>query len=68
QGDWLEALGAPARAARLAQAGDAGAMAALRRLTDPSEMGHLFKAIAFWPTGAPPVPGFEALEAHADDA
>ncbi|TJZ93900.1 class I SAM-dependent methyltransferase [Paracoccus gahaiensis] len=68
QGDWLAALGAPARAARLAQAGDAGALQALRRLTDPSEMGHLFKAIAFWPAGAPPVPGFEALEAHADDA
>ncbi|CAM3246099.1 class I SAM-dependent methyltransferase [Paracoccus nototheniae] len=68
QGDWLSALGAPARAQRLADAGDQGALAALRRLTDPSEMGHLFKAIAFWPAGAPPVPGFVALEAHADDA
>lgn len=68
QGDWLSALGAGPRAQRLAQAGDGGAMAALRRLTHPSEMGHLFKAIAIWPQGAPPVPGFEALEAHADDA
>ncbi|WP_405405651.1 class I SAM-dependent methyltransferase [Paracoccus sp. Ld10] len=68
QGDWLCALGADARAARLAAAGDTGAMAALRRLTHPSEMGHLFKVIAIWPKGAPPVPGFVALEAHADDA
>ena len=68
QGDWLCALGIEARARRLAQAGDAGAMAALRRLTDPAEMGHLFKAIAIWPKGAPPVPGFVPLEAHADHA
>ena len=68
QGDWLRALGAEARAARLAAAGDGGAMAALRRLTHPDEMGHLFKVIAIWPKGAPPVPGFVALEAHADHA
>jgi NADH dehydrogenase [ubiquinone] 1 alpha subcomplex assembly factor 7 len=68
QGPWLLALGAGARAERLARAGDAGAMAALHRLTHPDEMGHLFKAIAVWPKGAPAVPGFEALEVHADDA
>ncbi|WP_410217296.1 class I SAM-dependent methyltransferase [Paracoccus sp. (in: a-proteobacteria)] len=68
QGDWLLSLGAEARARRLAQAGDAGAMAALHRLTDPAEMGHLFKAIAIWSKGAPPVPGFVALEDHAHDA
>ena len=68
QVDWLRALGAEARAARLAAAGDGGAMAALRRLTHPDEMGHLFKVIAIWPKGAPPVPGFVALEAHADHA
>jgi len=37
-------------------------------LTHPDEMGHLFKVIAIWPKGAPPVPGFVALEAHADHA
>lgn len=68
QGDWLLAMGAEARASRLAQSGDAGAMSALHRLTHPSEMGHLFKAIAIWPKGAPAVPGFAALEAYADDA
>lgn len=68
QGDWLVSLGAAQRAERLAAAGDAGAMAALRRLTHPDEMGHLFKAIAIWPKGAPPVPGFDALRLHADHA
>nr|WP_111301005.1 SAM-dependent methyltransferase [Paracoccus saliphilus] len=62
QGDWLLTLGAEARARRLEAAGDASAMAALHRLTHPSEMGHLFKAIAIWPKGAPAVPGFAALE------
>ncbi|MCQ0971663.1 SAM-dependent methyltransferase [Paracoccus sp. TK19116] len=68
QGSWLLSLGAGERAARLAQAGDAGAGAALRRLTHAGEMGQLFKALAVWPRGAPPVPGFEALDADADDA
>lgn len=62
QGDWLLALGAEARARKLEAAGDAGAMRALHRLTHPSEMGHLFKAMAIWPKGAPAVPGFAALE------
>ncbi|MCF3974721.1 class I SAM-dependent methyltransferase [Paracoccus salsus] len=68
QGDWLLSLGAAARAERLARAGDTGAKEAVRRLTDPSEMGHLFKAMAIWPHGAPPVPGFDALRLHADNA
>lgn len=68
QGEWLLSLGAQARARRLAEAGDRGAMAALHRLTDAREMGHLFKAMAIWPQGAPPVPGFEALEPDAHDA
>lgn len=68
QGDWLLSLGAEARARRLAQAGDQGALAALRRLTHADEMGHLFKAMAIWPKGAPPVPGFDALRLHADHA
>ncbi|WP_207100632.1 class I SAM-dependent methyltransferase [Paracoccus shandongensis] len=68
QGDWLLSLGAAQRADRLAAAGDATATAALRRLTHPDEMGHLFKAMAIWPKGAPPVPGFDALRLHADHA
>ncbi|WP_103172866.1 class I SAM-dependent methyltransferase [Paracoccus sp. SY] len=68
QGDWLMSLGAGQRAERLAAAGDEGAMTALRRLTHPDEMGHLFKAMAIWPKGAPPVPGFDALRLHADHA
>lgn len=66
QGDWLLSLGAAERAARLADAGDAGVMAALRRLTEPAEMGHLFKAMAIWPQGAQAVPGFDPLRLHAD--
>ncbi|MBU3029245.1 class I SAM-dependent methyltransferase [Paracoccus marinaquae] len=68
QGDWLISLGAEARAQRLADAGDRGAMAAFRRLTRADEMGHLFKAMAIWPQGAPAVPGFDALRLNADDA
>lgn len=68
QGDWLNALGAEARALKLAAAGDGGAMEAHRRLTHRDEMGHLFKAMAIWPKGAPEVPGFEALRHHANDA
>lgn len=58
QGEWLLSLGAAQRADALARAGDDGAHAALKRLTDAQEMGHLFKAIAIWPKDAPPVPGF----------
>lgn len=68
QGDWLLAMGAATRAKRLAAAGDTGALAALNRLTDAGEMGQLFKVLAIWPKGAPPVPGFEALDADADHA
>lgn len=68
QGQWLLALGAAQRAERLARAGDTNALAALHRLTDPSEMGHLFKILAIWPKGAPAVPGFQALGTDADNA
>lgn len=68
QGDWLLSLGAEARARRLQEAGDDGAMNALGRLTDRHEMGHLFKAMAVWPKGVSPVPGFDRLKADADDA
>lgn len=67
QGDWLLSLGAQQRAEKLAVR-DKDALTALRRLTDAQEMGHLFKAMAVWPKGAPPVPGFDALRQHADDA
>ena len=68
QGDFLMQLGAQSRADALTRAGDAHATVALRRLTDRSEMGQLFKVLAIWPKAAPPVPGFEALVANADDA
>lgn len=68
QGEWLMRLGIAARAERLAQAGDQGAMAALHRLTQPTEMGHLFKALALWAPDAPVPPGFEPLDNDAHDA
>lgn len=68
QGDWLLSLGAALRAERLAAAGDKTALSALHRLTDPAEMGHLFKVIAIWPKGAPAIPGFEALKTDAANA
>ena len=63
QGRLLVALGIEARAVRLAQ-GLTGAalathLAATRRLTDPAEMGELFKALAIFPAIAPPPPGFD---------
>lgn len=68
QGEWLLRLGIRERAERLAQAGDAGAMAALHRLTAPGEMGHLFKVLALWARHAPVPAGFEPLDEDADDA
>ena len=58
----LGALGIAARSDRLAQGLATGPAredhrAAYRRLTDPSEMGTLFKAMAIHPRGAPPPPG-----------
>ena len=61
QGEWLLSLGIARRAARLEAAGDAGAAAALHRLTHPAQMGHLFKAMAVWPRTATPPPGFQPL-------
>ncbi|WP_149589213.1 class I SAM-dependent methyltransferase [Tabrizicola flagellatus] len=62
QGAVLRRLGIDARADRLAQ-GLTGARldshrAAHRRLTDPAEMGSLFKVLAVTSAGAPPPPGF----------
>lgn len=60
QGALLARLGIGARAEALARNGDAATIAdALHRLTDPGEMGTLFKAIAMYPDGSPPPPGFE---------
>jgi NADH dehydrogenase [ubiquinone] 1 alpha subcomplex assembly factor 7 len=62
QGALLGRLGIGARAAALGRGRTAEARAeidaAMRRLTDPSEMGTLFKAVAFHPRGMAPPPGF----------
>ncbi|WP_225029332.1 class I SAM-dependent methyltransferase [Xinfangfangia pollutisoli] len=62
QGALLTRLGIGPRTERLAQ-GLAGSalenhLAAARRLTHPSEMGELFKALALFRPGAPTPPGF----------
>ena len=61
QGRLLGALGIDARADALAAAAPDRAdeiATARRRLTASSEMGDLFKALAIWPRGAIPPPGF----------
>ncbi len=67
QGSLLARLGIAPRAARLAQNLSGAALenhlAATHRLTAPSEMGSLFKAIAFHGPNTPPPPGFDP--AHA---
>lgn len=64
QGALLARLGIDLRAERLALALHGPALtshlAAFHRLTDPLEMGHLFKAIALYPKGALIPPGFDA--------
>jgi SAM-dependent MidA family methyltransferase len=62
QGEFLTRLGIDARAERLAR-GLSGAkleshLAALRRLTHPTQMGSLFKVLALTRAGAPQPPGF----------
>ncbi len=63
QGALLTRLGIDARAQALARhlTGPAreSHLAAHRRLTHPSDMGTLFKAIACHPASAPPPPGFD---------
>ena len=63
QGTVLKRLGIDQRAARLAQSLTGAALqshrAAHHRLTDPAEMGSLFKMIAFHAPGTPPLPGFD---------
>jgi SAM-dependent MidA family methyltransferase len=63
QGVLLERIGITERARALARdrTGDAleAIVAGHRRLTDPAEMGHLFKALALLPPGALAPAGFE---------
>ena len=67
QGDLLTGLGIGTRAAKLAAGlhGDALAShaAAFHRLTDRSEMGNLFKAVALYPEGAAVPAGFSPHDA-----
>jgi len=62
QGEFLERLGVTERARALAAGRDGPALDAIvaqhRRLTHPSEMGSLFRALALVPPGAPSPPGF----------
>jgi len=63
QGAFLEALGIELRAAQLAERAPAAAgaiAAARRRLTDPEQMGELFKVLALTPRELGPPAGFEA--------
>lgn len=64
QGAFLKALGIEVRAAQLAESAPRAAAAltaARRRLTDPAEMGKLFKVLALTPRDLPPPAGFEPL-------
>lgn len=62
QGAVLTRLGIDARAERLAHSLSGPALeshlAAHRRLTDPAEMGSVFKVLAVTSAGSPPPPGF----------
>jgi NADH dehydrogenase [ubiquinone] 1 alpha subcomplex assembly factor 7 len=63
QGDFLRRLGIEARAAALSRTRpDKAASVArqLARLTDPHQMGDLFKAACVFAADQPPPPGFEA--------
>ncbi|MFW6412710.1 MAG: class I SAM-dependent methyltransferase, partial [Oceanicaulis sp.] len=66
QGAFLTGLGIEHRAAALSRGLDAegrGRVARqLHRLVDPSEMGALFKVMAFASPGLPPAPGLERFE------
>ena len=63
QGVFLERLGITKRAQALARNLEAEALenhiAAHRRLTDPAEMGTLFKVLGLFPNSANPPPGLE---------
>lgn len=63
QGDFLRAMGIELRAAQLKNRATPDQIkdidSALHRLTDSSQMGTLFKALAIAPQGVGDVPGFE---------
>ncbi|MFC3180906.1 class I SAM-dependent methyltransferase [Cypionkella sinensis] len=67
QGALLHRLGIATRSARLADKLSGAALenhlAAYHRLTDPAEMGSLFKAIAFHAPNTPAPPGFDPYHA-----
>jgi NADH dehydrogenase [ubiquinone] 1 alpha subcomplex assembly factor 7 len=68
QGAFLTALGIEVRAAQLAESAPAAAgalAAARRRLTDPAEMGDLFKVLALTPREMGPPAGFEPLSSES---
>jgi NADH dehydrogenase [ubiquinone] 1 alpha subcomplex assembly factor 7 len=61
QGEFLRNLGIEARAERLKRSSPQSAAdidAALARLTDPAQMGELFKVLAISDTHSPALPGF----------
>ena len=68
QSAFLEELGIAARARALGETADAeraaAVAAALSRLTDPDEMGRLFKAFAVLPKAAAPPAGFQTAARH----
>jgi SAM-dependent MidA family methyltransferase len=65
QGVFLERLGITARAQALARGLTGAALeahvAAHRRLTHPSEMGHLFRTLALTPVGSPLPPALDPV-------
>ncbi|NPD17099.1 class I SAM-dependent methyltransferase [Xinfangfangia sp. D13-10-4-6] len=71
QGTLLKALGIDTRARQLAAHPRAAAndpLAAARRLTDPAEMGTLFKALAIYRADAPLPAGFDTSGSDRDQA
>lgn len=68
QGALLGALGIAQRARALAVGGGEAPLAAARRLTDPAEMGSLFKVLAVFPPDAPPPPGFARPDPETTDS
>ncbi|MEM9270755.1 MAG: class I SAM-dependent methyltransferase, partial [Pseudomonadota bacterium] len=60
QGAFLKALGLEARA-QVLSAKDPAALEAARRLTDPDQMGELFKVLGLSAPNSPALPGLEPV-------